>query len=126
MSLLSRVIKPRAAARLAPRAVSRAFSAQPADEPLEGMFSLQLSDEQEALKQLARDFAKNEMIPVAAEYDRTMEYPVPVFEKAWECVSRRSKASGLCDVTMLFSLLSLTPGALLPSFLPLCVCAGWD
>jgi len=84
MSLLSRVIKPRAAARLAPRAVSRAFSAQPADEPLEGMFSLQLSDEQEALKQLARDFAKNEMIPVAAEYDRTMEYPVPVFEKAWE------------------------------------------
>ena len=24
------------------------------------------------------------MIPVAAEYDRTMEFPRPVFDKAWE------------------------------------------
>ena len=39
---------------------------------------------QEALKQLARDFAKNEMIPVAGHYDQTMEYPTPIFEKAWE------------------------------------------
>ena len=24
------------------------------------------------------------MIPVAAEYDRTMEFPRPIFDKAWE------------------------------------------
>ncbi len=48
------------------------------------MFSLELSSEQQAFKELARDFARKEMIPVAAEYDRSMEFPQPVFEKAWE------------------------------------------
>lgn len=31
---------------------------------------------------LARNFAKTEMIPHAAYYDRTMEYPRAVFKKA--------------------------------------------
>ena len=31
---------------------------------------------------LARNFAKTEMIPHAAHYDRTMEYPHAVFKKA--------------------------------------------
>ena len=35
-----------------------------------GGYSLKLSDEQTALKELAREFALKEMIPVAAEYDR--------------------------------------------------------
>ena len=35
-------------------------------------------------KELARDFARNEMIPVAAEYDRSMEFPQKIFDKAWE------------------------------------------
>merc|ERR1719473_327509 len=74
----------RAVRHLAARSASRAFSTA-ADEDFDfGGFSLQLTEEQEALKQLARDFAKNEMIPVAAHYDQTMEYPTPVFEKAWE------------------------------------------
>ena len=50
----------------------------------EGGFSLALSEEQQAFKELARKFAREEVIPVAAEYDKTMEFPRPVFEKAWE------------------------------------------
>jgi acyl-CoA dehydrogenase len=33
---------------------------------------------------MARNFAKTEMIPHAAEYDRTGAYPLPIFKKAWE------------------------------------------
>ena len=62
----------------------RAFSTEVDEDGMEATYSLQLSDEQTALKELAREFALKEMIPVAAEYDRTMEFPQPVFEKAWE------------------------------------------
>jgi acyl-CoA dehydrogenase len=41
-----------------------------------------LTEEQKALQQLARDFAQKEMAPVAAEYDRTGDYPWPVVRKA--------------------------------------------
>ena len=34
---------------------------------------------------LARAFVASEVIPVAAELDRTGEYPHDVFKKAWEC-----------------------------------------
>ena len=37
-----------------------------------------------ALQDLARKFAREEMIPKAAEYDQTMEYPQEIFAKAWE------------------------------------------
>ena len=36
------------------------------------------------LQNLAREFAKTEMIPHEKHYDVTMEYPLPVFKKAWE------------------------------------------
>ena len=88
--MLSRVIAQQArpagrlaAARLAPR-TARAFSTEAFEDIYEPGFSLQLSDEQNALKELARDFAANEMAPVAAHYDQTMEFPQPIFEKAWE------------------------------------------
>jgi acyl-CoA dehydrogenase len=48
-----------------------------------GGLSIRLSEEQTALKDLARRFAAEEMVPVAAEYDRTMQYPKEVFNKAW-------------------------------------------
>jgi len=48
------------------------------------VLSFQLSREQEALRALARDFAKKEVRPVAAHYDRTGEVPWPVIRKAWE------------------------------------------
>ena len=41
-----------------------------------------LTDEQKMLQQLARDFARNEIAPVAEHYDRTAEFPLPVIEKA--------------------------------------------
>ena len=33
----------------------------------------------------ARAFVASEVIPVAAELDRTGEYPHDIFKKAWEC-----------------------------------------
>lgn len=49
-----------------------------------GGLSFQLTPEQHAFKELARSFAKDEIIPVAAKYDKSMEYPQEVFKKAWE------------------------------------------
>lgn len=43
-----------------------------------------LSPEQEALVKLAQEFARQEIIPVAAHYDETSEMPWPVLEKAFE------------------------------------------
>ncbi|KAI6205295.1 hypothetical protein M3Y94_00776100 [Aphelenchoides besseyi] len=42
------------------------------------------NDEQRQLRETALKFAREEIIPVAAEYDRTMEYPWPVIKKAHE------------------------------------------
>jgi acyl-CoA dehydrogenase len=44
--------------------------------------SFALTDEQKMLQGLARDFARNEIAPVAEHYDRTAEFPLPVIEKA--------------------------------------------
>lgn len=33
---------------------------------------------------MAKKFAKDEIIPVAAQYDKSGEYPWPVVKKAWE------------------------------------------
>jgi len=43
-----------------------------------------LDDELLALQDTARRFADEEVSPVAAEYDRTAEFPRAVIEKAWE------------------------------------------
>jgi len=43
-----------------------------------------LSDDSLALQELARKFAREEMLPKAAEHDQTMEYPQEIFTKAWE------------------------------------------
>lgn len=48
------------------------------------MISFQLSEEQEAIRALAREFSENEIAPVAAELDRTGQHPAAVLEKAWE------------------------------------------
>lgn len=47
-------------------------------------FDLTYSEEQQALVQTAREFTKNEIIPVAAEYDESGEFPHEIFKKAWE------------------------------------------
>jgi len=46
--------------------------------------SFQLSDDQKEFQNLARTFVANEIIPVAADYDKSMEFPQAVFTKAWE------------------------------------------
>jgi acyl-CoA dehydrogenase len=43
-----------------------------------------LSEEQKALMDTARRFAKERIIPVAAECDRKAEFPIEVFKEAWE------------------------------------------
>jgi acyl-CoA dehydrogenase len=43
-----------------------------------------LTEEQKALQQKARDFAINEVLPVAQKYDESEEFPMPVIKKAWE------------------------------------------
>ncbi|MDG2333142.1 MAG: acyl-CoA dehydrogenase family protein [Myxococcota bacterium] len=43
-----------------------------------------LDDELLALQQTARRFADEEIIPVAAEFDRTGEFPRSIIQKAWE------------------------------------------
>lgn len=48
------------------------------------MLDLALTPEQEQLRDLAREFARREIRPVAAHYDRTAEVPWPVLEKANE------------------------------------------
>lgn len=46
--------------------------------------SFTLSDEQLAYQELARKFTAEEIIPKAAEHDRTGEYPWEIIKKAWE------------------------------------------
>jgi acyl-CoA dehydrogenase len=43
-----------------------------------------LTEEQQALREMAREFAAREMRPVAAHYDRGEEFPVEVMKKAFE------------------------------------------
>ena len=48
------------------------------------MISFKLTDEQNAIKDLAIKFSAKEIIPVAAEYDEKSEIPWPVINKAYE------------------------------------------
>lgn len=48
------------------------------------MLNFVLSSEQKMLRDLAHDFAENEIKPVAEHYDQTHEYPWPVIKKALE------------------------------------------
>ncbi len=48
------------------------------------MIDFTLTEEQEAVRKLARDFAVNEMRPVARHYDEAEEFPWPIVEKAHE------------------------------------------
>ncbi|MEE6494724.1 hypothetical protein FKM82_001855 [Ascaphus truei] len=47
-------------------------------------FSFALSEQQKEFQATSRKFAREEIVPVAAHYDRTGEYPVPLIKRAWE------------------------------------------
>ncbi|XP_005235328.1 medium-chain specific acyl-CoA dehydrogenase, mitochondrial isoform X1 [Falco cherrug] len=66
----------------------RSHSSKPAQnvhisKPASG-FSFELTDEQKEFQATARKFAVEEIIPVAAQYDKTGEYPFPLIKRAWE------------------------------------------
>lgn len=42
-----------------------------------------MNDVQKEFQATARKFAKEEIIPVAAEYDKTGKYPWDIVKKAW-------------------------------------------
>ncbi len=46
------------------------------------MLSYKLTDEQEMIRDMARSFAKKEILPVAEHYDTSEEYPWPIIKKA--------------------------------------------
>lgn len=48
------------------------------------MIDFSLTDEQHALRELAHDFAANEIRPRASHHDETGEYPMEIVRKAWE------------------------------------------
>ena len=48
------------------------------------MVDFTLTEEQESLRELAHDFAENEIRPVAWEYDASAAWPLEVFKKAHE------------------------------------------
>ncbi|KAF1775237.1 Acyl-CoA dehydrogenase/oxidase, N-terminal [Phytophthora cactorum] len=75
----------RQASRLLRPTGARSFAlGQHIDDSQFSAFSLKLSDDQREFQQLARKFAREEMIPKEKHYDQTMEYPQEIFEKAWE------------------------------------------
>src|SRR4051812_754693 len=43
-----------------------------------------LTEEQRSLQELARRFAREDMMPKSAKYDMSGEYPREIFNKAWE------------------------------------------
>jgi acyl-CoA dehydrogenase len=49
-----------------------------------GNVGFELSEEQKMIRDLAREFARNEVAPVAEHYDQSHEYPWPVVKKAQE------------------------------------------
>jgi acyl-CoA dehydrogenase len=49
-----------------------------------GAVSFGLTSEQKMIQDLARDFARNEIAPVAEHYDKSHEFPWPVVKKAQE------------------------------------------
>ncbi len=48
------------------------------------MINFELSDDQKALQQLAREFSQNEIAPVSKVYDQSGEFPWPIIKKAYE------------------------------------------
>ena len=48
------------------------------------MVSFELTDEQKSLRDAARTFARKEIVPKAAHFDQTMDYPWELVKKAHE------------------------------------------
>ena len=68
------------------------------------MIGYSLTEEQEALQAMAREFAEKEMKPKAAKYDEGHEFPEEVMKKAFEVgfltckIPKEYGGEGLCDI----------------------------
>ncbi|XP_077986074.1 medium-chain specific acyl-CoA dehydrogenase, mitochondrial-like [Glandiceps talaboti] len=75
-------------ARCSPKPSIRTLSTNPGTESLtelsNGGMCFEFTDDQKEYQELARKFAREEIIPKAAEYDRTGEYPWDIIKKVWE------------------------------------------
>jgi acyl-CoA dehydrogenase len=69
---------------LARRALPGAARALSTAAPITPGLGFTLSDDQKQIQALARKFAREVMMPKAAEYDLSMKYPTEVFNAAWE------------------------------------------
>ena len=49
-----------------------------------GGVSFALTEDQQMLQKMARDFAQKEIMPVAEEHDHHAKFPMDIFKKAWE------------------------------------------
>jgi len=49
-----------------------------------GGLNFDLSEEQLAMQEIARKFAREKILPKAAYHDQTMEYPIELFKEAWD------------------------------------------
>ncbi|XP_074101419.1 medium-chain acyl-CoA dehydrogenase [Cotesia typhae] len=67
--------------KITKQALARNFSVS---SRLSSGFSFELSETSQEIKDTADKFAREEIIPVAAQYDKSGEYPWPVVKKAWE------------------------------------------
>jgi acyl-CoA dehydrogenase len=47
-------------------------------------FVAEFNDTQRELQQMVRKFTREEIIPKAAEYDKTMKFPHDIHKKGWE------------------------------------------
>lgn len=61
--------------------MSRPFST--ATQAITG-FNLELSDTQKEIQELARKFTREEIIPVAADFDKSGKFPWDIVKKAWD------------------------------------------
>ncbi|CAG9826637.1 unnamed protein product [Diabrotica balteata] len=79
MACLQQVSKEflRKGVRLSPSLAKYSSSSAP------GGYNFTLNDTQKEFQELARKFTREEIIPVAAEHDRTGKYPFEILKKAW-------------------------------------------
>merc|ERR1712013_639970 len=94
--LLSKAVKPGA------RSLSNAPQAATATQSMGLNFNV--TEEQQEFLDLAEQFTKNEVIPVAPHYDRTGEYPWPVLKKAHETgIMTAIEANGLGSMPVMIA-----------------------
>merc|ERR1712001_59520 len=94
--LLSKAVKPGA------RSLSNAPQAATATQSMGLNFNV--TEEQQEFLDLAEQFTKNEIIPVAPHYDRTGEYPWPVLKKAHETgIMTAIEANGLGSMPVMIA-----------------------